>query len=97
MFQTLFAHSLLPPKLLQMEDFLGGTSAIPMQGAVPSPTAMNRPDGGLLSALSSYLLTPYGASSDSLAEPTQDDIENTLCTMDCVTSCKVDELYGQIV
>ncbi|KAG8863760.1 GDP/GTP exchange factor for ARF [Tulasnella sp. 330] len=97
MFQTLFIHSLLPQKMLQMEDFLGGASAIPMQGAPPA-TPIARPEGGLLSALSSYLLTPYGASSDSLGpEPTQDDIENTLCTMDCVSSCKVDELYSQIM
>ncbi|KAG9016191.1 GDP/GTP exchange factor for ARF [Tulasnella sp. JGI-2019a] len=97
MFQTLFIHSLLPQKMLQMEDFLGGASAIPMQGAPPT-APLARSDGGLLSALSSYLLTPYGASSDSLGpEPTQDDIENTLCTMDCVSSCKVDELYSQIM
>lgn len=98
MFQTLFTHSLLPSRMLQMEDFLGGASAIPMQGTVASPQqGLQRADGGLLSALSSYLLTPYGASGESLTEPTQDDIENTLSTMDCITSCKLDELYNQIM
>ncbi|KAG8899424.1 GDP/GTP exchange factor for ARF [Tulasnella sp. 408] len=99
MFQTLFMHSLLPPRMIQMEDFLGGVAAIPMQGAAPPSPQMHRSDGGLLSALSSYLLTPYGASSDSLAgwEPTKDDIENTLSTMDCISSCKIDEIYSQIM
>ena len=61
-------------------------------------TSVGRSDGGLLSALSSYLLTPYGASTDSLpAEPTSDDIENTLSTMDCISSCKLDELYSQLM
>ncbi|KAG8989449.1 GDP/GTP exchange factor for ARF [Tulasnella sp. 427] len=99
MFQTLFMHSLLPLRMLQMEDFLGGVSAIPMQPAASAATQVHHPDGGLLSALSSYLLTPYGSSSDSLAgwEPTKDDVENTLSTMDCISSCKIDELYGQIM
>ncbi|KAG9049245.1 GDP/GTP exchange factor for ARF [Tulasnella sp. UAMH 9824] len=99
MFQTLFMHSLLPPRMIQMEDFLGGVAAIPMQGAAPPSPQMHRSDGGLLSALSSYLLTPYGASTDSLAgwEPTKDDIENTLSTMDCISSCKIDEIYSQIM
>ncbi|KAG8947301.1 GDP/GTP exchange factor for ARF [Tulasnella sp. 424] len=99
MFQTLFMHSLLPSRMLQMEDFLGGVSAIPMQPAASATPQLHRSDGGLLSALSSYLLTPYGQSSDSLAgwEPTKDDIENTLCTMDCISSCKIDEIYSQIM
>ncbi|KAJ4488408.1 hypothetical protein J3R30DRAFT_3435649 [Lentinula aciculospora] len=97
MFQNLFVHSLLPTRMLQMEDFLGGASMIPLRGASPQRTAA-RSDGGLLSALSSYLMTPYGASSDSLVpDATESDIENTLCTIDCITSCRLDELYSQIM
>jgi brefeldin A-resistance guanine nucleotide exchange factor 1 len=96
-FQNLFLHSLLPTRMLQMEDFLGGVSMIPLRGSQPSPPAA-RSDGGLLSALSSYLMTPYGSSSDTLVpEATDTDIENTLCTIDCITSCRLDELYGQIM
>ncbi|EGN96105.1 hypothetical protein SERLA73DRAFT_112215 [Serpula lacrymans var. lacrymans S7.3] len=96
MFQNLFMHSLLPTRMLQMEDFLGGVSMIPLRGSQPSRSAP-RSDGGLLSTLSSYLMTPYGASSDSLVPSATDaDIENTLCTIDCITSCRLDELYGQI-
>ncbi|KAF7972108.1 hypothetical protein HWV62_18936 [Athelia sp. TMB] len=97
MFQNLFLHSLLPTRMLQMEDFLGGVSMIPLKGR-QSRQAPVRHEGGLLSALSSYLMTPYGSSSETLAADVTDaDVENTLCTLDCITSCRLDELYGQIV
>ncbi|KAF8644147.1 hypothetical protein AX16_008674 [Volvariella volvacea WC 439] len=96
MFQNLFLHSLLPTRMLQMEDFLGGVSMIPLRRSTPQrPTP--RSDGGLLSALSSYLMTPYGTSEASVPDATDADIENTLCTIDCITSCRLDELYSQIM
>ncbi|PWN47694.1 Sec7-domain-containing protein [Violaceomyces palustris] len=53
--------------------------------------------GGLLSTLSSYLLSPYSSSSDPAPfEATEEDVETSLCTVDCVASCKIDELYDQI-
>ncbi|CAE7052219.1 unnamed protein product [Rhizoctonia solani] len=98
MFETLFFHSLLPTRMLQMEDFLGGVSMIPLQGGPALTPAQTRSDAGLLSALSSYLLTPYGSGSENvMSQPTDEDIENTMCALDCVTSCKLDELYGQIM
>jgi len=97
MFETLFLHSLLPTRMLQMEDFLGGVSMIPLRGGQPTQPA-GRPDGGLLSALSSYLLTPYGSSTDALVhEATEEEVEHTLCTVDCINACKLDELYRQIM
>lgn len=80
-----------------MEDFLGGVTMIPLHGAHPSRPAP-RSDGGLLSALSSYLMTPYGSSSDNLVpEATDQEVESTLCTIDCIASCRLDELYAQIM
>ncbi|KDN35753.1 hypothetical protein RSAG8_11315, partial [Rhizoctonia solani AG-8 WAC10335] len=98
MFETLFFHSLLPTRMLQMEDFLGGVSMIPLQGGPALTPAQSRSDTGLLSALSSYLLTPYGSGSENvMSQPTDEDIENTMSALDCITSCKLDELYGQIM
>ncbi|KZT26496.1 Sec7-domain-containing protein [Neolentinus lepideus HHB14362 ss-1] len=97
MFASLFLHSLLPVRMLQMEDFLGGVSMIPLRGKQP-PRSAPRGEGGLLSALSSYLMTPYGASAEAdIPEATDEDVENTLCTIDCITACRLDELYGQIM
>ncbi|KIY43680.1 Sec7-domain-containing protein [Fistulina hepatica ATCC 64428] len=97
MFQNLFLHSLLPIRMLQMEDFLGGISMIPLRGSKrPKPAVRN--DGGLLSTLSSYLMTPYASSAEALVpDATDSDIENTLCTIDCIASCRLDELYSQIM
>ncbi|KAH0584078.1 hypothetical protein H2248_009651 [Termitomyces sp. 'cryptogamus'] len=97
MFQNLFLHSLLPTRMLQMEDFLGGVSMIPLRGSAP-PRPAARSEGGLLSALSSYLMTPYNTSTEYLVpEATDSEIENTLCTIDCISSCRLEELYGQIM
>ncbi|CAK5279479.1 unnamed protein product [Mycena citricolor] len=97
MFQNLFLHSLLPIRMLQMEDFLGGVLMIPLRGAQPQRAAP-RSEGGLLSALSSYLMTPYGGSSDTLVpDATDADVENTLVAIDCITSCRLDELYSQVM
>lgn len=98
-YQTLFVHSLLPPSLLSMEDFLAGTSVIPLKPRdLPRPREDRRTDGGLLSTLSSYLLSPYGpGGSEGIGRDlTDDDIENTLSAVDCISSCRVEELYKSI-
>jgi golgi-specific brefeldin A-resistance guanine nucleotide exchange factor 1 len=96
MFENLFMHSLLPAKLLQTDDFLGSITTIPLRPTQPARPA-TRNEGGLLSALSSYLMTPYGASTDTLVpDATDSDIEETLSAIDCIKSCRLDELYSQI-
>ncbi|GAA5913201.1 Arf family guanine nucleotide exchange factor GEA2 [Sporobolomyces salmoneus] len=97
-YQTLFVHSLLPPSLTMMEEFLSGASAIPLKPkSTPAPREDRRGDGGLLSTLSSYLLSPYGSNGDSASTDfTEDDIETTLSAVDTVASCRVEELYSQI-
>ncbi|KIM57067.1 hypothetical protein SCLCIDRAFT_1219736 [Scleroderma citrinum Foug A] len=97
MFQNMFMHTLLPTRMLQMEDFLGGVAMIPLRGSRPSRQAQ-RNDGGLLSTLSSYLMTPYGSSSENLVpEATDSEVESALCTIDCIKSCRLDEFYAQIM
>ncbi|EJD53315.1 SEC7-like protein [Auricularia subglabra TFB-10046 SS5] len=49
---------LLPTRMLQMEDFLGGVSMIPLQAPAAPTRPAPRSDAGLLSTFSSYLLTP---------------------------------------
>ncbi len=96
MFQTLFLHSLLPPGMLQMEDFLSGSTVIPLKlNSPPAAREERRSDSGLLSALSSYLLSPYGSAAETVTAPSQEDIENTLSAIDCLNACKLDELYAQ--
>ncbi|KAJ9122553.1 hypothetical protein QFC22_001982 [Naganishia vaughanmartiniae] len=97
MFQTLFLHSLLPAKLSQDVEFLSGTSAIPLKLNNPAPAREERrADTGLLSTLSSYLLSPYGNSADTVVTPSEDDVGYTLSALDCIASCKLDEFYRNL-
>lgn len=88
-------NSLLPESLLRLEDFLSGSSVIPLHSASPDNRPPGRSDGGLLSALSSYLMTPY-SNADVIPEATEAEAESTMCTVDCLSACKLDELYSQI-
>lgn len=93
--QTLFVHSLLPPSLLAMEEFL---SSIPLKPkSAPAPREDRRGDGGLLSALSSYLLSPYGGNDVPGNDYSDDDVETTLSAVDTIASCKIEQLYAQIL
>lgn len=47
---------------------------------------------GLLSTLSSYLTGGYNENN----QPTDEEIEATLSALDCLASCKVDELFGRL-
>ncbi|KAI0282184.1 Sec7-like domain protein [Russula aff. rugulosa BPL654] len=97
-FLNLFIHSLLPTRMLQMEDFLGGVSMIPLRGSSSQPTRPPPRNDGLLSTLSSYLMTPYSASQDNLIPRASDaEIERTLCALDCISTCRLEELYAQIM
>jgi len=97
-YQTLFVHSLLPQSLLAMEGFLSGDGLIPLKPAqAPQPRDDRRNDGGLLSTLSSYLLSPYGGATDLSANDfSDDDVETTLSAVDCIASCCVEDLYAHI-
>ncbi|KAI0811245.1 Sec7-domain-containing protein [Irpex lacteus] len=78
MFENLFYNSLLPTRMLQMEDFLGGVSTIPLRRSQPART-QPRSDEALV------------------PDATDSDVENTLCTIDCINSCRFDEFYAQIM
>ncbi|KAI0273816.1 hypothetical protein BC834DRAFT_855713 [Gloeopeniophorella convolvens] len=96
--QNLFIHSLLPIRMLQMEDFLGGVSMIPLRGNSNQPSRPPPRSDGLLSTLSSYLMTPYSSAQEStVPSASEADIESTLCALDCISTCRLEELYAQIM
>ncbi|KAG5365582.1 hypothetical protein CJU90_4674 [Yarrowia sp. C11] len=64
---------------------------------VAAPNKFKKYEGGkegvgLLSTLSSYLTGGYNETS----QPTDEEIEATLSALDCLASCKVDELFGRL-
>jgi brefeldin A-resistance guanine nucleotide exchange factor 1 len=94
---NLFSHSLLPIRMLQMEDYLGNVSIIPLREGRSKPTrpaTVTRSDS-LLSTLSSYLMTPYSSAEDNPV-PSASDIQNTLCALNFISTCRLEELYLRI-
>ncbi|KAI8641644.1 hypothetical protein BD408DRAFT_345726 [Parasitella parasitica] len=95
--RNLFLNSLLPSPMLQVEDFLSGTASIPLKPKSPKPVKhTNRRDGSLLSTLSSYLLSPYSSDETYSRDPTEEEVESTMCAVDCVAACKLEELFTDI-
>lgn len=95
--RNLFLNSLLPSSMLQVEDFLSGTTSIPLKPKSPKPVKQtNRRDGSLLSTLSSYLLSPYSSDETYYRDPTEEEVESTMCAVDCVAACKLEELFTDI-
>ena len=98
--KNLFVHSLLPKEMRQMFLFGKASEEIPLQpkrlanAPIPDPRAQ----GGLFSTLSSYLLSPSGGNAQDAAPPdvTDEDVESSLCTVDCIASCRIDEMFAQI-
>ncbi|CAD6913734.1 unnamed protein product [Tilletia controversa] len=101
-FKNLFANTLLPESMLTMQDFTvtSGRSQIPLKakklpGAVQAdPRAQG---GGLFSTLSSYLLAPMSSEKEATPQDvSEQDVESSLSTIDCVASCNLEDLYEQI-
>lgn len=88
----LFVNSLAPqPKILKNDLDI---TPIPLQ---PPSQVIDRDgrtnDSGLLSAFTSYL-SSYAA--DDPPEPSDEELENTLCTIDCISACNILELFDNI-
>ncbi|KAK0537421.1 GDP/GTP exchange factor for ARF [Tilletia horrida] len=101
-FKNLFANQLLPESMLSMLDFsvVNGRSRIPLKAKKLPGVAQHdarSQGGGLFSTLSSYLLAPMSAEKEAAPQDvTEQDVESSLSTVDCVASCNLEELYEQI-
>ena len=88
---NLFTNSLIP-------SFPGtwGEDLPPIPVKPPSQVVDRdgRAADGLFSAFTSYL-SSYAA--DDPPEPSDEELENTLCTVDCVKACKIDVVMANIM
>lgn len=96
--RNLFINSLLPPLYNSNDNNIVAPevdiSPIPLQ---PPSQVVDR-DGrqnetGLLSAFTSYL-SSYAA--DDPPEPSDEELDSTLCTVDCVKACSLDDILANI-
>ena len=90
---NLFINSLIPP----FDDSLNAEldiSPIPLQPPSQIVDRGNRSnETGLLSAFTSYL-SSYAA--DDPPEPSDEELDNTLCTVDCVAACSINDVLANV-
>ncbi|KAK9237355.1 hypothetical protein V1525DRAFT_163464 [Lipomyces kononenkoae] len=89
---NLFANSLISPYFSELQDKLD-VPAIPMVTPGNVIKRNDPKDSGIFSTLSSYL-SSYAA--DAPPEPSDEELESTLCTVDCVNSCNLSEIFDNI-
>lgn len=90
---NLFINSLIPPFDGDLYAELK-ISPIPLQPPSQVVDRANRQnDTGLLSAFTSYL-SSYAA--DDPPEPSDEELDNTLCTVDCVAACSINDILANI-
>lgn len=94
--ESLLLNGLLPPSVAGMWDVAHSTRvAIPRTAkkgpALQAPAA----SGGLLSTLSSYFLSPYADAAEPM-DVGEAEVESSLCTLDCLASCKIPELHAAL-
>ena len=91
---NLFTNSLLKPSFSKSEDLLD-IPPIPLQ--TPSQVIdreQRSSEGGLISTFSSFL-SSYAA--DDPPEPSEEELESTLCTVDCINSCPMNKIFSKVL
>ncbi|KAF1846747.1 Sec7-domain-containing protein [Cucurbitaria berberidis CBS 394.84] len=90
---NLFVNSLLPPYFLSFQKTLA-LPPIPLQNPAQIIDRVERPaDTGIFSALTSYVSS---FANDEPPEPSDQEIEYTLCTVDTVKECHFEDILANI-
>jgi brefeldin A-resistance guanine nucleotide exchange factor 1 len=90
---NLFVNSLIPPYFLSFQKTLA-LPPIPLQSPAQIIDRVERPaDTGIFSALSSYVSS---FANDEPPEPSDQEIEYTLCTVDTVKECHFEDILANI-
>ena len=94
MWLNLFANSLLPPTFSKSADLLD-IPPIPLQ---PPSQVIDRGqrsnEGGLIQSFTNLLA---GYAADDPPEPSEEELESTLCTVDCIDSCPMNKIFSLIL
>ena len=91
---NLFENSLLPPAISHSQELL----QLPPIALQPPVQVIDRDqrnsEAGLLSSFTSYL-SSYAA--DDPPEPSEEELESTMCTIDCLSMCPLEEIFSRIL
>lgn len=98
--ESLLVNGLLPHGTTRMYVARNTYEPIPLRGA----SAQSKPGqanadagGGFLSTISSYFLSPYSGAAPEPMDVTPADVESTLCALDCLASCKINQMHAQML
>lgn len=94
LWMNLFVNCLIP-SFAAANDFSLTIPGIPLQ--TPSQIidrAARTSETGFFSAFTSYI-SSYAA--DDPPEPSEEELESTLCTVDCIKSCNMDQVFRNIL
>jgi len=90
---NLFSNSLIPTSLSTFSKSLDLPS-IPLQSPAQVIARNDKAaESGLFSAFTSYVSS---VMNDEPPEPNDQEIEATLCTVDCINACRIDDLLSSI-
>lgn len=89
---NLFINALIPPFADSLVSNFDMTP-IPLQPPSQVVERESRGETGLLSAFTSYL-SSYAA--DDPPEPSDEELDNTLCTIDCIDACKISDMLNNL-
>lgn len=90
---NLFVNSLIPPYFLSFQKTLA-LPPIPLQNPAQVIDRAERPaDAGIFSAFTSYVSS---FANDEPPEPSDQEIEYTLCTVDTVKECHFEDILANI-
>ncbi|KAH7349362.1 Sec7 domain-containing protein [Plectosphaerella cucumerina] len=90
---NLFTNSLIPAHFLQ-DSPLPSIAPIPLQSPSQVIDRANKvAETGFFSAFTNYI-SSYAA--DDPPEPSDEELESTLCTVDCVNSCHMSSVFNNI-
>lgn len=91
---NLFVNSLIP-SIFPRTDMSWDLPAIPLQPPCQVVDRVQRSsDSGLFSSLTSYL-SSYAA--DDPPEPSEEELESTFCTVDCIKECNLDQIFSELL
>jgi brefeldin A-resistance guanine nucleotide exchange factor 1 len=90
---SLFVNSLIPSSSATIKGPMS-LGPIPLQPPVQVIDRSEREkDGGLFSTLSNYVSS---FTNDEPPEPSEQEIEDTLCAIDCIKTCGFEDLFDRI-
>ncbi len=91
---NLFVNSLIPPFFPSSHAILD-IPPIPLHSPSQVVARGDRSsESGLFQAFTSYL-SSYAA--DDPPEPSEDELDSTMCTVDCINACAVEDVFSNIM